>query len=283
MAEPDVIQALVDLGFNLNEGRAYAALLLLGASTGYEVSQRTDVPRSAVYGALRRLVGAGAARSIAGNPERFVATPPDGLLTVLRKRFESSADSLNQAAERLATTPTVPDAFSVRGYERVLEEAGRLVHSAERTLVASGWPRELEQLAGELREAHERGVTIVLFSHSKLPTTLAGIHFGYGIDAQSDLEEFWKHRLVMVADDRRCLIGAAEQRPDDTGVVSETTAIAEVAVGQIALDITLLAQRHGHDITAIMAEMLGHRVGRLDNLLASSPTPELGQEHTGRD
>ena len=40
-------------------------------------------------------------------------------------------------------------------------------------------------------------------------------------------------RLVLVADDRRTLIGATERRENDTAVLSETPAIAEFAVGQV--------------------------------------------------
>ncbi|MBW2522756.1 MAG: TrmB family transcriptional regulator [Deltaproteobacteria bacterium] len=282
MSSPDVVQALVALGFNLNEGRAYGALLQHGPSTGYEVSQRTEVPRSAVYGALRRLVAAGAARSIPGNPERFVATPADALLAVLRKRFESSTDALHEAIRELEATPTVPDAYSVRGYDRVMEEAARLVQAAEATLIVSGWPRELGRLATELRAAHKRRVYTVLFSHAKLPATLAGIHFSYGVRDEQALEAFWKHRIVMVADDRLCLVGSAEQVATDTAVVSEAPAIADLASGQIALDITLLAQRHDHDVTEVMARLLGERIGRLDTLLANEPGPVLGELHRGK-
>jgi len=279
MSHPDVVQALVTLGFNLNEGRAYGALLQFGPSTGYEVSQRTEVPRSAVYGALRRLVTAGAARSIPGNPERFVATPADALLAVLRKRFESSTDALHAAIRELETTPTVPDAFSVRGYERIMEEAARLVQTAEQSLIVSGWPRELDQLAAELQMARERRVYVVLFSHAKLSPALAGIHFNYGVRDEAALEAFWKHRLVMVADDRRSMVGSAEQAAGDTAVVSEAPAIADLASGQIALDITLLAQRYDHDVTEVMARILGDRIGRLDTLLPDEPGPVLGEEH----
>jgi len=71
MAEPEVVSALVALGFSLNESRAYRALLLESPATGYEVGVRAQIPRSAVYGVLRRLVAVGAARAIAGTPERF--------------------------------------------------------------------------------------------------------------------------------------------------------------------------------------------------------------------
>ncbi len=266
MAEPDVVPALVALGFSLNESRAYAALLQESPATGYEVGVRAQIPRSAVYGVLRRLVKAGAARSIAGAPERFAPAPAEELLILLRKRFDTSTEQLEDAIRRLDVTPDVPDAFSVRGYERILEEAERLLRGAQQRVVVSGWPREIDRLAGELKRASKRRVYIVIFSHAELPP-IPGEVFSYGLEEQA-LEEFWKHRLVVVADDKRSLIGATEMADTDNAVVSETAAIAEIATSQVALDITLLSQRTQRDVEGVMAKMLGARVGRLDTLLA---------------
>jgi sugar-specific transcriptional regulator TrmB len=267
MAESEVVSALVALGFSLNESRAYRALLLESPATGYEVGVRAQIPRSAVYGVLRRLVAVGAARAIAGTPERFVAAPAQEVLTLLRKRFEGQTGALELAIRELDATPQVPDAFSVRGYERVLEEADRLIAAAEERLVLSGGPREIERLSPELKRAAKRRVHIVVFSHAALPPKLPGELFSYELEQQA-LEEFWKHRLLVVADDRRTLISATEGTEEDDGVVSETPAIAEVATSQVALDITLLAQRQKRDVQHVMARMLGHRVGRLDTLLS---------------
>jgi sugar-specific transcriptional regulator TrmB len=266
MAEPDVVPALVALGFSLNESRAYTALLQESPATGYEVGIRAQIPRSAVYGVLRRLVKTGAARSIAGAPERFAPAAAEDLLVLLRKRFETSTEQLEQAIQRLDITPAAPDAFSVRGYPRILEEAERLLRGAQERLVISGWPREIEQLVPELKRAARRRVYIVVFSHAALPP-FPGEIFSYGLDEKS-LEEFWKHRLVVVADDLRSLIGATEMSEGDNAVISETSAIAEIATSQIALDITLLSQRTKRDVGAVMAQMLGSRVGRLDTLLS---------------
>ena len=116
MAEPEIVAALVALGFSLNESRAYRALLLESPATGYEVGVRAQIPRSAVYGVLRRLVAVGAARAIAGTPERFAAAPPQEVLTLLRKRFDGQTGALEEAIRELDATPATPDAFSVRGY-----------------------------------------------------------------------------------------------------------------------------------------------------------------------
>lgn len=278
MTQADVVDALVALGFNLNEGRAYSALLRLGPSTGYEVSQRAGVPRSAVYAVLRRLVDEGAARSLSGNPEKFMATPPDALIDLLRSRFEGSRKTLEEAIDRMDVSPAVPDAFSVKGYDRVMEEGQRIAASAKKLLVLSGWPRELNALRKALLQSQRRGAYVVVFSHAVLPDDLPGVHFSYALPEEG-LEDFWEHRLVIVADDQRTLIGATEERDDDTAVLSEAPAIAEFAVGQVALDITLLAQRHGHDVSAVMARILGDRVGRLDQLMTDDVEPELGVVH----
>jgi len=264
-----VVPSLVALGFSLNESRAYAALLSESPATGYEVGVRAQIPRSAVYGVLRRLVSAGAVRAIAGAPERFVPAPPDDLLSMLRKRFDAQAETLAEAVRRIDAAPPVPDAFSVRGYERIVEEAERIVRGAEKRLALSGWSREITTLAPELRRAEKRGAYVVVFSHSAL-ASVAGNVFSYGLP-EHELESFWKHRLIVIADDRTTLIGATEQRDGDTAVVSDTAAIAEVATSQIALDITLLAQRHGIDVDSVMAKLLGERVGELDRLLPAAP------------
>jgi sugar-specific transcriptional regulator TrmB len=270
MAESDVVSALVELGFSLNESRAYSALLKESPATGYEVGVRAQIPRSAVYGVLRRLVTAGAARAIAGSPERFAPAPAQELLVLLRKRFDGSTGALEEAIRTIDATPPAPDAFSVRGYSRVIEEAERIIRGAESRLVVSGWPREIATLATEIKRAAKRRVYVVVFSHAALPK-LPGEIFSYGLDEKA-LEEFWKHRLLVVADDLRTLIAATEMNDKDNGVVSETPAIAEVASSQVALDITLLTQRAKRDVSGVMAKMLGHRVGRLDTLLQGKPT-----------
>ncbi|HHH28889.1 MAG TPA: TrmB family transcriptional regulator [Polyangiaceae bacterium] len=272
MGEADLIRALTEHGFSLNESRAYTALLQSGPSTGYEVGQKAQIPRSAVYGALRRLVTAGAARSIPGQPERFVAAPSKALLTLLRDRFDASARRLDEAVRSLDTDPAVPDAFSVHGYERVLEEAKTLIDGASKQIVIGAWPRELIRLADAINEAVRRKVATYIFSHAAIPAAVAGRHFSYGLE-ESDLEAFWKHRFVLVVDDQRTLIGATEGDDTDNAVISETAAIAEITTSQIALDLTLLAQRASRDTAELMAAILGDRVGRLDELFEQAPEP----------
>jgi len=269
MPEPELVTALQRFGYTLNESRAYAALLKGEPATGYEVGRRANMPRSAVYAALRRLVDDGAARVLTsgkGEPERFAATPPRAFLGLLRKRFETSSRAVEEAARKLDVASEEPDAYSVRGYDGALHEAQRLIAQTKTRLVVSGWPRELAVLKNDLVRAGRRSVDIVIFSHARPPAGIPGEIFTYGLD-ESGLEGFWKHRLVLVSDERFTLVGATEQGPGDGAVVTTTKAIAELATSQVTLDVTLLAQRTGQNVEQTMARILGHRVGRLDELL----------------
>jgi sugar-specific transcriptional regulator TrmB len=174
-------------------------------------------------------VKAGAVRAIRGAlkkaPERFVPASPDDLLSMLRKRFDSSAETLADAVRKIEIAPPVPDAFSVSGYDRILEEAERIVRSANRRLAVSVWAREAKALATELKRAQKRGAYVVVFSHCALPPLFprekGGHVFSYELE-ESELETFWKHRLIVVADDRTTLIGATEKRDTDTAIDAHT-------------------------------------------------------------
>ena len=73
-----------------------------------------------------------------------------------------------------------------------------------------------------------------------------------------------------MVDHARTLMGGAEPEDESDAVVTGHPAINEVALNNIALDITLLSQRKKVDSSESMVEMLGERLGSLDPLVAKS-------------
>ena len=63
-------------------------------------------------------------------------------------------------------------------------------------------------------------------------------------------------------------MGGTEPDDKSEAVVTGHPAITEVALNNIALDITLLSQRKKLDATESMIEMLGDRLGSLDPLVS---------------
>jgi hypothetical protein len=155
----------------------------------------------------------------------------------------------------------------VSGYEEVLDRARALVDGAERFLFLSIWRREAMALGEALERAAARGVQLITFSFCSL-NALPGRVYSYGIE-EHELEAFWQHKLILVADHGRSLMGRSEPA-GAAAVITGHPAITEVAINNIALDITLFSQRKNLDVTESMVEMLGDRLGPLDPLVAKT-------------
>jgi predicted transcriptional regulator len=267
VTKDDILDSLHELGFSTNEARAYRGLLVESPATGYEIAQRAGIPRSAIYAVLKRLEDDGLVSRVEETPARYAPLPPSDLLGVLRRRFEHSLGQLDGSIRRLRPPPPPVDLWNVSGYGEVMDRAESLIGSAERYLFCSIWRREALALLRALDAAQKRKVKIITFSFCALDE-VPGRVYSYGL-AEKDLEAFWKHKLILVVDHTRTLMGGAEVELADA-VVTGHPAITEVALNNIALDITLLSQRKKLDVAESMVEMLGERLGSLDPLVAKA-------------
>ena len=63
---------LKEFGLTSNAAKAYIALLRKNPSTGYEISGQADIPRSAIYNVLAKLVNMGLVSSVGKDPRRYI-------------------------------------------------------------------------------------------------------------------------------------------------------------------------------------------------------------------
>jgi len=269
--EDDVLESLTELGFSTNEARAYRGLLVESPATGYEIAQRANIPRSAIYAVLKRLEENGLVARVEESPARYAPLPPSDLMGVLRRRFDTNLKSLDDSLRRMRPPPPPIDLWNVTGYDEVLERAAAMVRAAEKHVFLSVWRREAERLLPVLRDAAERKVKVIAFSFTALEAlgNMPGTIYTYGLE-ESDLEAFWKHKLILVVDHARALMGTTEPAARSEAVVTGHASIIEIALNNIALDITLLSQRRRVDATESMVEMLGDRLGSLDPLVSKA-------------
>ncbi|MBM4372143.1 MAG: TrmB family transcriptional regulator, partial [Deltaproteobacteria bacterium] len=206
--EGHIVRTMKQLGFNTSEARAYIALLKAHPATGYEVSARSGVPRSAVYNVLRRLEAQGLVNSIQAKPARYVPLEPQRLAHLMETRLEGTLDDLRAALAALVDRVVPSSTWTVQGYLPMIEQARTLVANARRYVYASLWGREGLLLQEALRGAVRRGVDVVLFSWTPLPEG-TGRHFTYGIP-EDELSKYWRNKIILVCDHRDALVGGAE-------------------------------------------------------------------------
>lgn len=263
--EDEIVSALSGQGFTLSEGRAYVALLKGHPATGYELAARAGVPRSAIYGVLKRLAASGAIRAVSAEPKRYSPIAPAQLVQMLKSRFTHQLDTLGRTLEKLETL--VPDAstWTLTGYDAILERAIALIDDAERLVHLSLWGREATILASAIARAQERGVSVIVFSFTQLPSTLCGRCLSYRL-LESDLEPHWDHKLVLVTDQKRGLIGTVTDSEDARAVETNEPAVLDMAINNLVLDVTLFGERMNEKVSDVVS-VLANRFAPIDELL----------------
>lgn len=248
--EVEVVTALKELGLTATEGRAYVALLKSHPATGYELAARSQVPRSAIYGVLKKLEAVGLINAIQQKPAKFVPLPPARLVELLESRFKQNIQSLEDSLKQFSVSAPDTVTWTFVGYTQMLEQARALIGRSRETLYVSAWRREVLALEAPLRRAVDSGVQVVLFSFNRLPEGL-GRTFAYGIP-EDELEAYWGHRIIVVGDRKHLLVGGADTSEDNRSVVTEESPLIEVAISNLVLDLTLYGQRTGEDLGPII-------------------------------
>mgnify|MGYP000935008229 FL=1 len=237
----ELVNALQDMGLSMNEAKAYQALLRRGPANGYEISKRSGITRSVIYGVLDRLVDKGYALAVDSDPVVYAPLPPSQLVKRYRETYESNIERLECGLKRIASGLDAENyILGVAGYDDTIRKARELIRGAEREVVVSAWGSDCVPLQDELRAAEQAGRTVILFCHSKVPFRVGAI-YEYGL-AEEIIRQKWPARRIMVAADcRTALIG--DIRPDaDLGIVTSNPMIVQMAVEHVILDVLHLAQ-----------------------------------------
>jgi sugar-specific transcriptional regulator TrmB len=252
--EGRIVDALTEMNFTATDARAYIALLKGAPATGYEISARSGLPRSAIYTVLKKLEASGLINAIQQDPVRYVPLPPERLLELLESRFQRNLSQLKDSLKSLRGKTAEAPTWTVHGYPALLEQAEQLIGGTKEVLVGSLWGREAQALAPRLREAVARDVELIFFSFTPLPEDI-GHTYSYGI-SEEKLASYWEHKIILVADHERALIGGAQQTEHTQAVITEVPALIEVAISNLVLDLTLFGQRHEHDMSEVIAKLI---------------------------
>jgi len=278
-AEQEIVDAMKALNFTLSDARAYIALLKEHPATGYELAARSGVPRSAIYTVLRRLVGLGLINEIQQNPARFLPLPPERLFELLESRFTRSLDSLKTAMSKLERPTTDATTWTLIGYSGLLEQAETLIRNAKRSIHISVWRREVLALQPVLERAAARGVDVVVFSFTAVPEGIGEV-LSYDIE-ETELEQHWQHKLILICDHEKLLVGEAEPTEHNRSVVTDEPTLVEMAVSNLVLDITLFGERKHRDVSAIVSRLTELLAPVDDLLLGGLAATPPGQAKAG--
>lgn len=260
----DIAKKMMDLGFTQYEARVYVCLLQNNPATGYEISKKSGVPRSAIYDVMQRLETYGAVSAISDKPKKFAPLPPDQFVELLQNQFKNKVEKFHDSISHLQEGMETEYLWSIHGYTNMILKAKELINTATEEIYLSGWRWEILQLEAELRAAEKRGVKIVMFSFTKVPQV--GIVFSYNLN-EREMEQVWDHKIILIRDREEVLMGEANRKEPRKVAWTHNKGIVMIAANQIVLDITLYGQRMGRNIDEAVIEAHPGELELLDSLL----------------
>lgn len=262
----NIVSIMKSLGFTTYEAKAYLCLLKNNPATCYELSKLSGVPRSAIYGVIRKLETQGIVNAICTKPKRYIPLSPDQLFKLLDNRFKSSVEVLKENLEKLDTTVEMDHLWNIAGYDNMILKAKEMIKSARKNIYLSVWRREALLLQKELEEAEKRGVKIVIFSFTEIPFKVGRV-LSHGLEEEK-LERIWNHRIILCVDQEELLMGDADTSSHKKTAWTRNKAIISIALNTITLDITLFGQRYEVNIDDCLIEMQPGELEYLGKLLA---------------
>jgi sugar-specific transcriptional regulator TrmB len=270
-----VTTALTELGFSQYEARTYTGLIGREPMTGYAIAKDTLVPQPKVYETLGRLVERGAVLQVSGSPAKFVAVPPDRVLSELERTFRQRLATVELEVSRMHREST--DVQELRMYKEtrswitVVTAANDLIRSATERMYVSGHGTYLDALAGEIKAADRRGVRTDVLCFGEPPSGLRG---GVVIRHSSTDGVVYRHHqarhLAIACDNASALWALAPEGDKWEGVWAESDPLLTALVkGFIRHDI--FSQRMFHDFSA---EMVARYGAGLEGLFDRHPADE---------
>jgi sugar-specific transcriptional regulator TrmB len=256
------------LGFTAYEAKAYISLLKKNPATRYELSKNSGVPRSAIYDTIRKLEAMGAVNGTYTEPKKFMPLPPDELFNLLERQFKESVDDVRGLMKEFETSIEPGHLWNILGYENMIHKAREMIDRAEHTIYVSLWQREADLLKNEFKNAYERGVKIIAFSFTHLNISAEWI-YNYCLK-EEDLEKIWDHKIIMVVDRQELLMGEANNRYPKKTAWTYNTALVDIAINHMILDLTLYGMRNNVDLGDIVISMQKGELTELQDLLNHS-------------
>ena len=261
-----LLPALKSFGFTSNEAKTYLSLLKHNPATGYEISGKSGIPRSAIYEILKRLETTGMVSCVDSNPTRYIPLPPDHLFDVLENNFVANLDTLKESLHNVNSDLEVGDLWNIRGYDSMIDRARHMIKNANQSIYLSLWLNEYKKLHQELQDAEKRNVNIIIFSFCDIPIDV-GTVFAYNLDSER-LQNVWSSKILLVTDHDSALLGGVDMLPTNKVAWTRNSAIVSIALNYIILDLTLFGQRYEYNMSPVIADMLHGELHNLDDLLS---------------
>jgi sugar-specific transcriptional regulator TrmB len=235
MSKREAVRSLQTLGLSSYEARVFVALQQFGGGTAQAVSERSEVPRSQVYGAADDLAERGLIEVVESSPKAYRPVDLATAREILMERLEAETARAFETLESIRASDPDPateqGVSTLRGRGPIDDRIAALVGTADHTVILAAPTADAlaAAITAALREAATVGVDVTLLTADRsLPERFAGDDIEVVVMSEDNPADF-AGRALMV-DDATVLL-AAETR--DEPIDEEAMWTGDSSIGRI--------------------------------------------------
>ncbi|APH04012.1 TrmB family transcriptional regulator [Bacillus weihaiensis] len=149
----DIIQQIQSLGLNQYEAKAYVSLVRQGATSAYQVSKESGIPRSRIYEILNGLEEEGIViKEEINDSVQYSPLPVDVFLESVQSKWNNTYQSISETLKNFEVTEPTSDirVMTLKGDRHILSFCRTLLQKAEKKVVISLWDNMYERLEQDL-------------------------------------------------------------------------------------------------------------------------------------
>ncbi len=130
-------------GLSEYEAKVYVSLIEKGSSKARKVSMICGVPRTKVYGTLKKLIERGLVIEVPGEPRKYAPTSPANAFRIYLQSYQEKAENLNDIVSSLEnnykkmnieTEPQKEDMWIIQGRHGILRRIREMLSGAEESV-----------------------------------------------------------------------------------------------------------------------------------------------------
>ncbi|MGZ4863742.1 MAG: TrmB family transcriptional regulator [Halobacteriota archaeon] len=172
LLDAKTLETLQKLGVSYYEAKVYTALVAAGPTTATVLSAESEVPRTKIYGVLKRLEEEKWITVSKGMPSTYIARYPKEVVEQRRTHLCSELDQLSNKLTLLydhQIENEALDALLIRGLDSISAKMIEMMDRARRSVMIMGSfssPVEIGQLNKKILKAKKKDVTVRIIAVS---------------------------------------------------------------------------------------------------------------------
>ncbi|MCT4585293.1 MAG: TrmB family transcriptional regulator [Peptostreptococcaceae bacterium] len=163
----NLIEAMMELGLNKYESKAYINLLKNPNITAYELGNLSGIPQAKIYETMNKLLEKNLVNIISNNPKKYICVEYEDFLERKENDYKNNIKYLKNNLSKVKEKKEVSHITHLQKEKQIEEKIIKMLDSANEFIYLETWKEDYIKIQKQLKEIEKKGIKIVIMIYGK--------------------------------------------------------------------------------------------------------------------